>query len=111
MNQRIIYVLISAGVLMSQSCGTGLRTPGTVKNCNSSLTFDKDIKSIVSSSGTGRCGSCHAGTYDNKSGIENNRSKVYQDVNNGRMPQGDSGFKDTADGKKFLEWAACVPLN
>ena len=97
--------------LLAGSCGSGLKTPGTQALCNSSLSFDQDIKTIVAASGSGSCGSCHSGKYDNKSGIQSDRAKVYQTVHQGKMPQSNSGWKDTTDGKKFLSWAACEPLN
>lgn len=110
MTFRILFTLMAAGQLIC-ACGTGLRTPGTVKLCDSSLSFDKDISTMVGSSGSARCASCHAGKYDNKSGIQGNRKSVYSKVLDGSMPQGSSGFKDTADGKTFLAWVACPTLN
>ena len=104
-------MLFISGIFVLYACGTGLRTPGTIKLCDDTLTFDKDISAMVSASGTARCGSCHAGKYDNKDGIQNNRKSVYSKVLDGSMPQGSSGFKDSADGKTFLAWSACPTLN
>ncbi len=110
MIRHVVYISIALNVLLS-ACGSGLSTPKTAKLCDRSITFDKDISAILASSGTGHCGTCHAGRYDNKSGIQNNRAKVYARVDDGTMPQDSAGFKESADGQKFLGWAACSKLN
>jgi hypothetical protein len=78
--------------------------------CNESLTFAKDVAPLVVASGSGQCGACHSGRYDNKAGIADNRESVVKKVTSGDMPRGDSGWRDTTDGQTFLGWASCTSL-
>ena len=104
-------VLIFATIILPLlACGTGLDTPATLASCDSTLSFDQDISSIVGRGGSGHCAQCHGGSYDNLSGIRQDRASVIQSIKNGSMPPGSSNFKSSTDGKKLISWASCTTL-
>ena len=73
---------IIASILFVSACGKTedkSSTTPTTSDCNSSLSFATDIKSIVSASGSGACAGCHSG-YDTLSGLQADKSKVYSEV-------------------------------
>ena len=107
--RRLAHVIVIGAATQFFACGAGLDTPATLAACDASLTFDHDIAPIVAATGTGRCVSCHA-KYDGISGITTDRSDIYKEVDRGSMPQGESGFHTTDDGKKFLAWLSCKNL-
>lgn len=105
-----VAVMVATVFLSLLSCGIGLDTPATLASCNSSLTFDQDISSIVGRSGSGHCAQCHSGRYDNLSGIRQDRAAVIQSIKNGSMPPDNSNFKSSIDGEKLISWASCSTL-
>jgi hypothetical protein len=111
---RVLQVFCSAAVVIalvfSVSCGPGLDTPKTSAGCQETLTFDRDISSIVAGSGSGKCGNCHAGKYDMLAGIRVDRGEVFRQINERKMPTNDDAFRDSVDGQKILSWISCVKL-
>jgi len=104
-------LVLSALLLVVAACGKddGKTVASNPSDCDSTLTFDTNIKSIVNSGGSGNCASCHSG-YSTLSGIQSDKSKIYSEVSNGSMPKGNSSFKSSTDGKNFLAWLSCSTL-
>ncbi|NBO38598.1 hypothetical protein EBU99_08445 [bacterium] len=107
---KLSYIV--SAVLVLSACGKSKdesTTSPSTSDCNSSLSFTTDIKSIVSSGGSGACAGCHPG-YDTLSGLQSNKTKVYSEVSSGRMPEGNASFKSSADGQKLISWLSCSTL-
>ncbi|MEY4066177.1 MAG: hypothetical protein RIR26_2385 [Pseudomonadota bacterium] len=105
-------LVLSALLLVVSACGKDdddKTVASNASDCDSALTFDANIKSIVTSGGSGNCASCHSG-YSTLSGIQSDKSKIYSEVASGSMPKGNSSFKSSTDGKNLLAWLSCSTL-
>lgn len=94
----------------TSSSGGDTSSGGT---CDSSLTFDKDIKGIVASGGKANCAGCHS-SYASLSGFSGAKSSITSRVkstsSSAVMPQNDLDFKSTPEGIKLLAWLSCETL-
>lgn len=91
--------------------GTGTDTGTGTSNsaCDSSLTFEKDIQTIVSDN----CASCHS-SYGALSGITSDKSSILSRVKSTEsakvMPKNNLAFKTSANGTKLISWLSCDTL-
>lgn len=116
---RLVFTLTFIMGLLSCSKEATTPTPDT-SGCDSSLTYDANIKSIVeaSSPADGNCKGCHAAqgatSLGSLSDFQANRASVLarlESTSSGTvMPQGHSEFKDTTAGKNMIAWASCSTL-
>lgn len=94
----------------TSSSGGDTATAGT---CDSSLTFESDIKGIVASGGKANCAGCHS-SYASLSGFSSAKTAITNRVkstsSSAVMPQDDLKFKSTDEGKKLLDWLSCETL-
>ncbi|MEY2988336.1 MAG: hypothetical protein RJB13_1857 [Pseudomonadota bacterium] len=107
-----IFALAGCGDDNKETTNTG----GSSSACDSSLTFDSDIKTIVQSGGTGNCAAsgCHS-NYGTLSGISANKSSILARVKSTSastvMPKNKLDFKTSDDGVKLISWLSCDTLN
>ena len=90
-------------------------TGGSSSTCDSSLTFEKDIKSIVQSGGKANCAAsgCHS-KYGTLSGISSDKSAILARVKSTDsstvMPKSNLSFKTSTEGTKLISWLSCDTL-
>ncbi len=107
--------VVFAGCSDDKDTKTDTGTGTTNSACDSSLTFEKDIQSIVKSGGSANCAAsgCHS-NYGSLSGISSDKSSILTRVKSTSsstvMPQSNLGFKLTADGEKLIAWLSCETL-
>jgi mono/diheme cytochrome c family protein len=105
--------IFSAGVLIFAACGKEEEKTVSANNsdCSSTLTYEANIKSIVSAN----CVGCHGassgnGDLSSLSAIQARKSDAASRVASGNMPQGNSSFKSSTDGQNLLTWLNCSTL-
>ena len=110
---KIQWIVLAALAVLS-GCGESgnkQKETATATDCDSTLTYSANIKTIVDSN----CVSCHGagssnGNYSTLTSLQSDKADVYSEVVSGRMPQGNSSFKDSADGRALKAWLSCSTL-
>jgi cytochrome c553 len=106
-----IQIVCILGLFVLSSCGQSKKETANAADCDSTLTYDSSIKTIVNTN----CIGCHGagssnGNYSTLASLQADKAEVYSEVASGSMPQGNSAFKDSADGRSLKAWLSCSTL-